>query len=46
MPIISSRIPEGEANLCPICGAFVSTEPSTPPGGTRRVLHAVAYSAN
>lgn len=32
MPTISSRTPEGEANHCPICGAFVSVEPSQPPG--------------
>jgi acyl carrier protein len=32
MPTISSRTPEGEANRCPICAAFVSVEPSRPPG--------------
>lgn len=29
---ISSRTPEGSANHCPVCDAFVCIEPSQPPG--------------
>ena len=29
---VSSRTPEGEPHLCPICGAMVVTEPSDPLG--------------
>jgi acyl carrier protein len=27
---VSSRTPEGEPNLCPVCGALICVEPSTP----------------
>ena len=29
---VSSRTPEGEPNLCPVCGGLISVEPSTPSG--------------
>jgi acyl carrier protein len=29
---ISSRTPEGEPNLCPVCGGRISIEPSLPSG--------------
>src|SRR5262245_34209097 len=31
-PIVSTRTPEGEPVRCPICGAGVRVEPSTPAG--------------
>jgi acyl carrier protein len=29
---VSSRTPEGEPKLCPVCGALICIEPSTPSG--------------
>jgi acyl carrier protein len=32
MALISSRTPEGESNVCPVCGSVIRVEPSRPPG--------------
>jgi acyl carrier protein len=32
MALISSRTPEGESNVCPVCGSMIRVEPSRPPG--------------
>jgi anti-anti-sigma factor len=32
MMVISSRTPEGSANLCPVCGSEIKIEPSNPGG--------------